>query len=98
MPSEGRRQEGHIELIVSESYTGPMVMVAQGSKFTNKYARRVSGQTLLWLSIECSPSFILYFPLWLQGLWLRCIIAALDAKLFIYYANLPSYSVFARIP
>lgn len=36
--AEDRRQEEHIELIASENYTSPMVMVAQGSKMTNKYA------------------------------------------------------------
>lgn len=36
--SEGTRQEEHIELIASENYTSPMVMVAQGTKLTNKYA------------------------------------------------------------
>ena len=36
--SEERRQEEHIELIASENYTSPMVMVAQGTKLTNKYA------------------------------------------------------------
>lgn len=36
--SEGRRQEEHIELIASENYTSPMVMAAQGTKLTNKYA------------------------------------------------------------
>lgn len=35
---EGRRQEEHIELIASENYTSPLVMVAQGTKLTNKYA------------------------------------------------------------
>ncbi|ACR12702.1 glycine/serine hydroxymethyltransferase [Teredinibacter turnerae T7901] len=35
---EGVRQEEHIELIASENYTSPLVMVAQGSKLTNKYA------------------------------------------------------------
>lgn len=35
---EGRRQEEHIELIASENYTSPMVMAAQGTKLTNKYA------------------------------------------------------------
>ncbi|MYM64298.1 serine hydroxymethyltransferase [Pseudomaricurvus sp. HS19] len=35
---EERRQEEHIELIASENYTSPMVMVAQGTKLTNKYA------------------------------------------------------------
>jgi len=36
--SEERRQEEHIELIASENYTSPMVMAAQGTKLTNKYA------------------------------------------------------------
>lgn len=36
--NEGRRQEEHIELIASENYTSPMVMAAQGTKLTNKYA------------------------------------------------------------
>ncbi len=36
--NEGRRQEEHIELIASENYTSPLVMKAQGSKLTNKYA------------------------------------------------------------
>ncbi len=35
---EERRQEEHIELIASENYTSPMVMAAQGTKLTNKYA------------------------------------------------------------
>ncbi|WP_045857054.1 serine hydroxymethyltransferase [Teredinibacter purpureus] len=35
---EGTRQEEHIELIASENYTSPMVMAAQGTKLTNKYA------------------------------------------------------------
>ncbi|MCW8195202.1 serine hydroxymethyltransferase [Proteobacteria bacterium 005FR1] len=35
---EDRRQEEHIELIASENYTSPLVMAAQGSKLTNKYA------------------------------------------------------------
>lgn len=35
---EERRQEEHIELIASENYTSPMVMQAQGSVLTNKYA------------------------------------------------------------
>jgi len=38
MEAESQRQEEHIELIASENYTSPMVMVAQGSKLTNKYA------------------------------------------------------------
>lgn len=35
---EEKRQEEHIELIASENYTSPLVMQAQGSKLTNKYA------------------------------------------------------------
>ncbi len=35
---EERRQEEHIELIASENYTSPLVMVAQGTVLTNKYA------------------------------------------------------------
>ncbi len=35
---EGVRQEEHIELIASENYASPLVMTAQGSKLTNKYA------------------------------------------------------------
>lgn len=38
MQEEDRRQEDHIELIASENYTSPLVMKAQGSKLTNKYA------------------------------------------------------------
>ena len=36
--NESRRQEEHIELIASENYTSPLVMLAQGTKLTNKYA------------------------------------------------------------
>ena len=35
---EERRQEEHIELIASENYASPLVMAAQGSVLTNKYA------------------------------------------------------------
>ncbi len=35
---EDRRQEEHIELIASENYASPLVMAAQGTKMTNKYA------------------------------------------------------------
>ncbi|MCG8312633.1 MAG: serine hydroxymethyltransferase [Pseudomonadales bacterium] len=35
---ERQRQEEHIELIASENYTSPLVMEAQGSVLTNKYA------------------------------------------------------------
>lgn len=36
--AENVRQEEHIELIASENYTSPRVMLAQGSQLTNKYA------------------------------------------------------------
>jgi glycine hydroxymethyltransferase len=36
--AEEGRQEEHIELIASENYTSPLVMAAQGSVLTNKYA------------------------------------------------------------
>lgn len=36
--NEEVRQEHHIELIASENYTSALVMQAQGSQFTNKYA------------------------------------------------------------
>ena len=36
--NEGVRQEEHIELIASENYASPLVMEAQGTKLTNKYA------------------------------------------------------------
>ena len=36
--SENTRQEEHVELIASENYTSPLVMAAQGTKLTNKYA------------------------------------------------------------
>ena len=35
---ENTRQETHLELIASENYTSPQVMLAQGSRLTNKYA------------------------------------------------------------
>ncbi|WP_346837507.1 serine hydroxymethyltransferase [Microbulbifer sp. SAOS-129_SWC] len=41
---EDRRQEEHIELIASENYTSPMVMEAQGSSLTNKYAEGYPGK------------------------------------------------------
>jgi len=44
MDSERVRQEEHIELIASENYTSPMVMKAQGSKLTNKYAEGYPGK------------------------------------------------------
>ncbi|MGI9276570.1 MAG: serine hydroxymethyltransferase [Endozoicomonas sp.] len=42
--AETRRQEEHIELIASENYTSPMVMEAQGSALTNKYAEGYPGK------------------------------------------------------
>jgi glycine hydroxymethyltransferase len=44
MQAEERRQEEHIELIASENYTSPMVMAAQGTKLTNKYAEGYPGK------------------------------------------------------
>ncbi|MEJ2741327.1 MAG: serine hydroxymethyltransferase [Gammaproteobacteria bacterium] len=38
MQKEAVRQEDHLELIASENYTSPLVMEAQGSCLTNKYA------------------------------------------------------------
>ena len=42
--SENQRQEDHVELIASENYTSPMVMEAQGSQLTNKYAEGYPGK------------------------------------------------------
>ncbi len=44
LEQESRRQEEHIELIASENYTSPLVMKAQGSKLTNKYAEGYPGK------------------------------------------------------
>lgn len=41
---EKMRQEAHIELIASENYTSPMVMEAQGTSLTNKYAEGYPGR------------------------------------------------------
>ena len=41
---EESRQEQHIELIASENHTSPMVMLAQGSVLTNKYAEGYPGR------------------------------------------------------
>lgn len=38
MEKEKQRQEDHIELIASENYVSPNVLIAQGSVLTNKYA------------------------------------------------------------
>ncbi len=42
--AEARRQEEHIELIASENYASPLVMAAQGSVLTNKYAEGYPGK------------------------------------------------------
>ncbi len=41
---EHQRQEEHIELIASENYTSPLVMKAQGSRLTTKYAEGYPGK------------------------------------------------------
>ena len=41
---EKRRQEEHVELIASENYASPRVLVAQGSVLTNKYAEGYPGK------------------------------------------------------
>ncbi|MBS9778305.1 MAG: serine hydroxymethyltransferase [Gammaproteobacteria bacterium] len=42
--AETIRQEQHIELIASENYTSPLVMQAQGTGLTNKYAEGYPGK------------------------------------------------------
>ncbi|MBT6059493.1 MAG: serine hydroxymethyltransferase [Gammaproteobacteria bacterium] len=42
--AERSRQEKHIELIASENHTSPLVMEAQGSVLTNKYAEGYPGK------------------------------------------------------
>jgi glycine hydroxymethyltransferase len=44
LSQESQRQEEHIELIASENYASPLVMAAQGSKLTNKYAEGYPGK------------------------------------------------------
>ena len=41
---EQARQEEHIELIASENYASPRVLMAQGSVLTNKYAEGYPGK------------------------------------------------------
>src|SRR5581483_1585392 len=41
---ETQRQEDHIELIASENYASPLVLQAQGSELTNKYAEGYPGK------------------------------------------------------
>jgi glycine hydroxymethyltransferase len=42
--AENHRQEEHIELIASENYVSPLVLEAQGSQLTNKYAEGYPGK------------------------------------------------------
>src|SRR5690606_38839577 len=42
--AEREWQEHHIELIASENYASPLVMEAQGSVLTNKYAEGYPGK------------------------------------------------------
>lgn len=42
--NEMKRQEDHVELIASENYVSPRVLVAQGSVLTNKYAEGYPGK------------------------------------------------------
>lgn len=44
MRKEERRQEDHLELIASENYASPLVLQAQGSVLTNKYAEGYPGK------------------------------------------------------
>lgn len=44
LESEKKRQEEHIELIASENYVSPLVLEAQGSVLTNKYAEGYPGK------------------------------------------------------
>src|SRR5882672_10598345 len=41
---ENQRQEDHVELIASENYVSPQVLIAQGSPLTNKYAEGYPGK------------------------------------------------------
>ena len=42
--AEQQRQEDHVELIASENYASPLVLEAQGSVLTNKYAEGYAGR------------------------------------------------------
>jgi glycine hydroxymethyltransferase len=42
--SEEKRQQDHVELIASENYTSALVMQAQGTQLTNKYAEGYPGK------------------------------------------------------
>ncbi len=42
--AEAQRQEDHVELIASENHTSPLIMQAQGTVLTNKYAEGYPGK------------------------------------------------------
>lgn len=44
LKDEKKRQEEHIELIASENYVSPLILEAQGSVLTNKYAEGYPGK------------------------------------------------------
>src|SRR5262245_19425340 len=44
LAGEQKRQEEHVELLASENYTSPLVLQAQGSVLTNKYAEGYRGK------------------------------------------------------
>jgi glycine hydroxymethyltransferase len=44
MDAEAQRQQDHLELIASENYTSALVLAAQGSVLTNKYAEGYPGK------------------------------------------------------
>src|SRR2546426_11591026 len=41
---EHRRQDDHVELIASENYVSPAVLIAHGTQLTNKYAEGYPGR------------------------------------------------------
>src|SRR5260370_36101411 len=41
---EHRRQDDHVELIASENYVSPAVLIAHGTPLTNKYAEGYPGK------------------------------------------------------
>src|SRR6267142_2642929 len=49
---EHRRQDDHVELIASENYVSPAVLIAHGTQLTNMYAAALQpGDTLLGMSL-----------------------------------------------
>src|SRR2546430_14123875 len=44
VPLEHRRQDDHVELIASENYVSPAVLIAHGTQLTNKYAEGYPGK------------------------------------------------------